>query len=339
MDETSATVRFLGDLEDPWVRALVESLRTVGDVHAVMCAGEIPERLYESGSPPCLVVLHRSRLTSADASRLERWRASASLDADRSRLPRVVLFYGPHVRYAELERCARVVDLVIPEATAVETLLGQLSAIHARPTTDRPGSSGFDAVIEVLSTDHALRAMLSDACASRGYRVSDRALARLEPDRRAHDAPEWACPLVRIWDVPVLEPQWPGQLSELNRAGPVIALLGFADRAAVKLARDHGAAATLDVPFSLDDLFHVLDRIVRSLNAPGAIRVERGHRVPPAPASRASRGRAAIRSREARPAEGPYQDATARISSRERDGLSPRAREEREDRESEKPYD
>ncbi len=37
-------------------------------------------------------------------------------------MPRVILCFSPYVRYAELERCSRGVDVAIPEAIAVETL-------------------------------------------------------------------------------------------------------------------------------------------------------------------------------------------------------------------------
>ncbi len=41
---------------------------------------------------------------------------------------------------------------------------------------------------------------------------------------------------------------WPRWLEERSRLGPVLALLGFADRATVSQARAAGAAACLDLP-------------------------------------------------------------------------------------------
>ena len=43
--------------------------------------------------------------------------------------------------------------------------------------------------------------------------------------------------------MPVLESEWPTRLASLARLGPVVALLGFADRSTVTLARRQGAAA------------------------------------------------------------------------------------------------
>ena len=45
--------------------------------------------------------------------------------------------------------------------------------------------------------------------------------------------------------------------------GPVVALMGFADRKAVALARSKGAFACLELPLNLDDLIDVIDRFSR----------------------------------------------------------------------------
>jgi DNA-binding NarL/FixJ family response regulator len=108
-----------------------------------------------------------------------------------------------------------------------------------------------------------------------------------------------------LWDIPVLEPDWPRLLEERTQLGPVVALLGFADRATVRQARASGAAACLDLPVDVNDLVHVIERVNRKLRSElgtrSESRIEPAHAVPPAPASRAKRGRAAIRQRQMRP--------------------------------------
>ena len=93
-----------------------------------------------------------------------------------------------------------------------------------------------------------------------------------------------------IWDVPVLEPDWPQRLERRARAtGPVITLLGFPDRETVTVARQAGAVACLDLPYSVDDLIDVIDRAGRSVSPdrwPVPPRVEQPHRLPPPPRGR-----------------------------------------------------
>lgn len=290
MDGAEA-VWFLGDLDDPWVRAIRDSLRPVSALVEVDCRGEFPERPFDPASPPEALILHRSRITQAEILRLERWRPRDPQSPGPSdRRPRLVLCHGPFVRYAELERCGRSVDLLVPEATATDALPRQLAALLGRPS----GRDRRQAVVEVVSTDHALRSVLMEACVAAGYEPSGRPWPWSEEPRPA----ETGSPVVTIWDVPVLEPEWPDQMRQLGRLGPVVALLGFADRATVERAREHGAAACLELPFHLEDLVHALDRLAGSLTTAGGPRLEQAHQVPPFPAGR-TRGRAAIRNRPA----------------------------------------
>jgi hypothetical protein len=76
----------------------------------------------------------------------------------------------------------------------------------------------------------------------------------------------------------MLDPGWPDRMARRSRSSSVIALMGFADREAVRTARETGASACLEWPCELDDLAYVLDRIA----APP--RADTGHGVPPAPA-------------------------------------------------------
>ena len=124
--------------------------------------------------------------------------------------------------------------------------------------------------------------------------------------------------VLSVWDVPVLEPDWPELLRRQSSLGPVIALLGFADRATVARAKAAGAAACLDLPFDLDDLLHVVRRVSAAVEsegpAAGVGRIERRTPVLSGPVSRGVRGRAAIRA-VARPFRGPMGVQPLRITS------------------------
>jgi hypothetical protein len=99
----------------------------------------------------------------------------------------------------------------------------------------------------------------------------------------------------------VLEPDWTSQLARASRLGPVVALIGFADRDQVRQAREAGAVACLDLPLDLDVLTDTLVQAWAAYNsnagAKASVRQEAAHEVPPPPSSRGSRGRAAIRER------------------------------------------
>lgn len=302
MDATGQAIRFVGDLDDPWVLEILGSISDLRGVHAIMCAGEIPDRLFDPDQPPRIVIVHRSRLSQADAARVEQWRPDPRTNA----LPRVILCFSPYVRYAELERCSLAVDLMIPEATAFETL-----ARHVRRLLERRDEAPRVAIatdclpVEVISTNHELRAVLSETCLAAGFKVTARREFTAQRQRSAAKADQAETQVLTLWDVPVLDADWPRLLEERTRLGPVVAFLGFADRATVGRARASGAAACLDLPFDVNDVVHVVERVNRRLRSGSSIvaasRIEPAHAVPPAPVSRSSRGRAAIRQRETRP--------------------------------------
>ena len=302
MDATGPTIRFVGDLDDPWVREILGSISDFSEVHAVMCAGEVPERLFEPDQPPRLLILHRSRLSQADAARIEQWRLVPRFNA----LPRVILCFSPYVRYAELERCTRGVDLAIPEATAVETLARHVCRLLERRDEPPRAALAADCLpLQVISSNHELRTVVSEICLAEGFKVSAGREFTARWQGRAAVADRAASQVLTLWDIPVLEPDWPGLLAERTKLGPVLALLGFADRATVGQARASGAAACLDLPVDVNDLVHVIERVNRRLRSDPSTRnegrTEPAHAVPPAPVSRAKRGRAAIRQRQTRP--------------------------------------
>ncbi len=302
MDATGPTIRFVGDLGDPWVMEILGSISDLSEVHAVMCVGDVPDRLFEPIQPPRLLIVHRTRLSQADAARIEQWRPVPRVHA----LPRVILCFSPYVRYAELERCSRGVDLAISEATAVETLSRHVSRLlEGRDEPPRADPAADCLPVQVISSNHELRAVLSELCLAEGFKVSSGREFTAQWQGRAAGADRAANQMLTLWDIPVLEPDWPRLLEERTKLGPVVALLGFADRATVGQARASGAAGCLDLPLDVNDLVHVIERVNRKFRADSSSktegRIEPAHAVPPAPVSRAKRGRAAIRQRETRP--------------------------------------
>ena len=242
---------FAGDLDDPWVAAIAEALPRAHRFHR---PGDLPESWAVDGRMPSTVIVHRAILTATDAQRVARLRSSWE------RPPRIVLCVGPHARHADVERWSRLVDVVIPEATAPETV-----ARHALEGGWMPRSPGPRARVAVVSTNHPLRTTLAEACRSAGY-----------PAEAAADWSEIPGGVAVAWDVPVLEPDWPARLAARARTSAVVALLGFADRSTVASAREHGASACLDLPCDLEDLIGVLDRL-------NPARVHPAHEVPAMP--------------------------------------------------------
>jgi hypothetical protein len=263
MDMADRPVWFVGDLADSWVASLADALPagsrlfdSVGDF-----ADGWPETALENAPPPCAVVLHRARLSARDAERLARLRTSTNSGPGAA--PRLILCVGPHVRHAELERWSArgVVDAIVPEATARDTIGRHLLAIDGNPAPwRRPGPRPL---VAVVSAAFELRNALADACRALGY-----------PPEPVCDWSEVRSAGLAIWDVPVLDPDWTGALARRARTGAVVVLLGFASRRLVGQARAHGASACLELPCDLLDLGHVLDRMT-------PLRGDVGHAVPP----------------------------------------------------------
>ncbi|MEW4569849.1 hypothetical protein AB1L88_18445 [Tautonia sp. JC769] len=225
---------FSGDLTDPWVVALRDAIRTPS-LRAI--GEELPER-WPAGPPPSVLVLHRATLSVAEADRLRRLR-------DAERAPRVILVAGPHARYHQIMAWSGLVDVLLPEATAGETIarhLGQANAPRVAPQRPVP--------IALACRQWELGRLLEDALGPAGY-----------APRRERDDPLLGPEPWVAWDVPVLDPDWSTRLAMAAQRRGVIALLGLADRRTVATARAAGAIACLDLPIDPDDLIFVLDRL------------------------------------------------------------------------------
>ncbi len=261
MAEGGSSALFVGDLADPWVATLASALPPA--TPRLDCPSFLPEPWPPSGLQASVVVLHRAFLSNTDADRLFQLRNRPAGP------PRVVLCIGPHVRAFQLERWRALVDLILPEATASEILARYASPPDAFAPLRNPASSRPRIV--VVSSNFELRLMLADACQRAGYPA--------QPVASWSDAPpDWPA----LWDIPVLEPNWPEVLKHQAAARRILALIPFADRDSVSLARSLGASACLELPVDPADLAFVLDRMTSTLNKPSAIR-NPAHAVPPPP--------------------------------------------------------
>ena len=247
MAEERPTLRFFGDLVDPWVAAIADALPSLdGRDH---CPDLLPD-----GPPGCAIaVVHRAILGPTDSDRMADWRKDGT---------RVILCIGPHVRARDLERASASTDLVLPESTASETIARHVLA---------PESASERAIlplVAVVAQGFEIRRMLVESCTcvgfpARGFATWDDAT----PSRLA------------LWDAPVLEPNWARGLVEPSRRRSVVAMIGFAVRRLVAEAREAGASACLDFPCDLADLAFVLTRLAdRAEVAPAT---DGPHLVPP----------------------------------------------------------
>jgi hypothetical protein len=263
MESPDRSPWFVGDLDDPWVAAIADALPR--GAPRLRCGAELPAVWPAALLAARTVVLHRPLLTTMDAERLRRLRAREGPPI------RIVLCVGPHARYRDLERWIPMIDALLPEATARETVARHVAGAES---TTRP--AGPQPSVTVVSGLFEMRSTLVDACDAAGYPVTPSA------DWPAEDTGSLA-----VWDVPVLEDEWPSLLAKQARSRRVVALLGIADRVTVSLARAHGAAACLDLPCDPADLVFVLDRLAAQATDSAVSREvvgEPAHSVPLAPA-------------------------------------------------------
>lgn len=240
MSGTDRPIWFAGDRGDPMAAAIADGL-PAARTRFLDCPADLPRPWPGvADRSPRVIVIHRAHLGETDAGRVARLRRR--LGPER----RVILCVGPHVRYADQERWSAAVDLILPEALAAETIARHLAEPDEAGTDRRllPHAKRVAAV----STSFELRATWRAILQDEGYEVTEaRDLAEL-PDR-----------LAAVWDVPVLETAWPTSLATRAAVGPVVAAIGFLDRATRTTARQAGAVACLDLPADLADLVRAVD--------------------------------------------------------------------------------
>lgn len=226
--------RFLGDLTDPWVRDLADVLPTSS--RRLHVPGPLdPATAPDQPEAPCAI--HRAILTEPDVKWL-RHRAES-----RPERGRTILILGAHARYHQVQRCAPLVDAVLPEATARETLP---QALAPRPSPPLDPRRPQPPLALVGSTPDLLET-LAEACRDAGHPT------------RVVRGPEFAGPESLVaWEAPVLEPAWAVTLRRAARGRTLVALIGLADRELVRQARQAGAAACLDLPCNPADLVAVI---------------------------------------------------------------------------------
>ena len=286
-DSSDDSLWFMGDLSDPWVVSIAGALARSAGIVQVHCPGDLPERPFDSNQPPRLIVIHRHRLTVVDSQRLKEYRFGPVAGDP----PAVFLCISPYVRYEELERWSPLADLVIPEATAADVLPRHVHRLVGGRNEPATLAEAVRFHIEVAGSNHDLCQALVDACTEAGHRALQVADLESAGTAGVKSLPARAAEhTLTIWDVPLLEPDWSQRLERRARAsGPVIALVGFADREIVTIAKAAGAVACLELPYSVDDLIDVIDRVARTLSHERSsipARVEQPHHLPPAPRGR-----------------------------------------------------
>lgn len=284
-----ATVGFIGDLDDPWVGAIADAIPAHLRVERSNCTGDVPDEPFGLQPIPALIVLHRHRLTAQDRAQIKRWKEQG----ESGTKPTVVLCVSPYVRYEDIERALGLIDHVIPEGTAADTLPGRIARFTDGPPPRDGRRSGVTFAIEVSGKNEDLCRTVVEVCLRAGYRAAaiDDLLAG-ELAKARHPASPAAERTLTIWEVPVLEPGWSEVLERRTAAtGPLIALMGFADRALVSQAKAKGAVACLDLPFEIEDLLDCVERAAE-LRAPEhwplPPRAEPPHQLPPRPRRRAA---------------------------------------------------
>jgi len=289
MDSTEGAILFLGDLSDPWVVSIADVLPAPASVHRVDCSGDLPDRPFDSRRPPRVIVVHRHYGNAGDAKRIKSWRdPRASGNA-----PALLLCFSPYFRYEELESVSGLFDLIIPEATATDVLPGRVARLFDGKACPGSRAEGISFRIEMACGTDELGEVLVQRCADAGYRVEKVDDSSIGEDSRPRVSPVSTTERVlTIWEVPVLGQSWPERLDRRALAtGPVIGLMGFADRSTVTLAKAKGACACLELPCDSDDLLDVIDRITRSIPLekwPLPPRAEPPHVLPPRPRRRVS---------------------------------------------------
>lgn len=229
-------VVFVGDRDDPWSARIAARLghpATWLD-RASASADALPAPFASAR----LIIYHAAAPTRRDIDALTRARAGGSV--------RIVFCAGSMSRYHQLEPLAAICDAVVSETTALAAIDRQLALVGGTAWSETVPHRG---AITVISSNFEMRAMLVEAVGRGGY--------------IGHPARNWAAapPLPpALWDVPILEPDWPESLARESKRRPVFALAGFLDREIADEMLRRGARCCLDLPCDPADLRWVLRR-------------------------------------------------------------------------------
>lgn len=237
--ELDRSTAFVGDLDDPWARALAEVLPE--DSPRFDCPQAWPDDWPSEHRIARTLVLHRRFLRGEDNEWLARERR-------RRGTQRLLLCVGDLTRFHQVEHSLALADAVLTETTALEVLPVRLGTSSSRRADIR--TAGGLGTVLVVSRMFELRQAWLEACRDGGLRA--------EGARDWGEAPPCE---VALWDVPVLDPGWERDLARAADRSAVVALCGFADRTFVEHARSLGASACLDTTCEIGDLIHVLRRV------------------------------------------------------------------------------
>jgi hypothetical protein len=289
MDASEGSIWFLGDLSDPWVDAIAGAL-AFPNVIRLDCRAELPEQQVHAAHPPRLIVVHRHHLTHRDGETLKSWREPRG----NGPRPGLILCVSPYARFEEVEQWLGLVDIVLPEATATDVLPRHVVRLLKGREDRKFRVDGSTFRIEVAVQNGELSGALVEACRAIGHQVEavdDREIGELV--RIGNGNGTTLERVLTIWELPVLEPGWTERLERHSRqTGPVIGLVGFADRTLVTSAKESGAIACLELPCDLDDLLDIIERKAGNLPLdtwPLPIRIEPPHVLPPPPRRRNQR--------------------------------------------------
>ena len=282
MDSKEERVLFFGDLSDPWVAAIVDSLPAPATIQRVNCSGDLPDLAFDPR--------HAAASDRRPSALCERRRCEADQELVRFQgVPRRAgadPLFQPLSALCGTGALSNLFDQTIPEATAADVLPGRVARLIAGQSASEVPTARPSFRVEIACGTDELGDSLVETCADAGYRVEKVDDAGFGEDLRA-----WVSPVattervLTIWEVPVLKPGWADRLGRRAIAmGPIIGLMGFAERSTVTLAKANGACACLELPSDRDDLLEVIDRVTRSIPLgkwPLPPRAEPPHVLPP----------------------------------------------------------
>lgn len=210
MDASQSPIWFIGDLGDPWIAEIAGSIASVRSIRRLDCPGSLPTYPFDRTRPPRLIILHRHHLGQEDAMRLMDWRLPQGANAP----PAVFLCISPYVRYVDLERVSRLVELVVSEGTAAEVLPRHVVRLLDGSKRGGPSAAAMSVRIEVACGNDELSRAMVEACGLAGYRAEPVDAQEIGGILRGRNRPASTMERVlTVWEVPVLEPDWAERLA------------------------------------------------------------------------------------------------------------------------------